>query len=104
MWRSVIKTAAATAAFGLVHSALASHAAKRAATHMIGRSRPRRPVRPLYIAQSVATTAALAAYVGRLPDRELYHARGPIALLMRGGQAAGLAYMAWAAIGSGCVA
>jgi methanethiol S-methyltransferase len=97
MWRSVFKTAAATAAFGLVHSALASHAAKRAATHMMGRRARDGLYRPLYIAQSVATTAALAAYVGKLPDREVYHVRGPMGLLMRGGQAAGLAYMAWAA-------
>ena len=53
--------------------------------------------RPLYIAQSIAATAALAAYIRRQPDRELYQARGPLARLMHGGQVAGLAYMAWAA-------
>src|SRR4051794_10509149 len=62
MWKSMLKTAAATAAFGLVHSALASHAAKRAATHLLGPRARNGLYRPLYIAQSVATTAALAAY------------------------------------------
>jgi protein-S-isoprenylcysteine O-methyltransferase Ste14 len=97
MWQGMLKTAAATAAFGIVHSALASRAAKRTAEQALG-SRARNGLyRPLYIAQAVAGTAALAAYVRRLPDRELYRVHGPMAALMRGGQFAGLAYMAWAA-------
>jgi hypothetical protein len=97
MLRSMLKTALATAAFGLVHSALASRPAKRAAEHVFGHRARNGLYRPLYIAQSIVTTAALTAYVRRLPDRELYRARGPLAFLMRGGQVAGLAYMAWAA-------
>ncbi|WP_165246947.1 methyltransferase family protein [Paludisphaera soli] len=93
----MLKTAAATAAFGLVHSALASRPAKRAAAGLIGRRARDGLYRPLYLGQSIAATAALVSYVRRLPDRELYHVRGPAAALMRGGQAAGLAYMTWAA-------
>lgn len=97
MVRSMLKTALATAAFGIVHSALASRPAKRAAGRVLGPRARNGLYRPLYIAQSIVTTAALAAYVRRLPDHELYRARGPLALLIRGGQVAGLAYMAWAA-------
>ena len=97
MWRSMLKTAAATAAFGVVHSVLASRAAKRAAELAFGRRARNGLYRPAYIAQSAAGTAALAAYVARLPDRELYRVRGPLAALMRCGQVAGLAYMTWAA-------
>lgn len=97
MWRSILKTAAATVAFGAIHSALASRAAKQAAERAFGRRARDGLYRPIYIAQSIAGTAALAAYVLRLPDRELYRARGPLAAVMRCGQAAGLAYMTWAA-------
>jgi protein-S-isoprenylcysteine O-methyltransferase Ste14 len=97
MWRSILKTAAATTAFGLVHSALASRVAKQAAEQLLGQRARNGLYRPLYLAQSAATTAALVAYIRQLPDRELYRVRGPLAFLMRGGQMAGLAYMAWAA-------
>jgi len=36
MWRSMLKVMAVTAVFGLVHSALASRAAKRTATGLFG--------------------------------------------------------------------
>jgi hypothetical protein len=36
MWRSMLKVAAATAAFGVVHSILASRPAKRAAARTFG--------------------------------------------------------------------
>ena len=36
MWRNMLRTAAATAAYGLIHSALASRTAKRAATDLLG--------------------------------------------------------------------
>jgi methanethiol S-methyltransferase len=93
----MLKTAAETMAFGLVHSALASRTAKRAVEHLLGQRARNGLYRPLYIAQSIATTAALTCYIHQLPDRENYRVRGPLAFLMRGGQVAGLAYMAWAA-------
>jgi hypothetical protein len=95
MWRSVLKTAAAATAFAAVHSALASRPAKRAARRLLGDRAFDGLYRPLYVAQSVATTAALGAYVLGLPDRPLYRVRGPAAGLMRLGQLAGLGLMAW---------
>ena len=74
MWRSVLRTAAAATAFAGAHSALASRPAKRAARRMFGERAFDGLYRPLYVAQSVATTAALGAYVLTLPDRELYRA------------------------------
>jgi protein-S-isoprenylcysteine O-methyltransferase Ste14 len=98
MWRGVLRTAAATVAFGLLHSALAARPTKRAAGRLLGRRARNGLYRPAYMAQSIASTAILAAYIRRQPDRELYRARGPLALVMRGGQAAGLASLAWAAL------
>ncbi|MFO0959680.1 MAG: hypothetical protein U0800_19965 [Isosphaeraceae bacterium] len=97
MWQSLLKTAAATVAFGAVHSALASRPVKRAAEEIFGRRARNGLYRPLYVAGSIVATSALAKSIGRLPDRELYHVRGPLATWMRLGQAAGLAYMAWGA-------
>lgn len=95
--RSVLKVAAATGAFAMIHSALASRAAKRAAASVFGERARNAFYRPAYIAQSVATSTALAALVLREPGRELYRIRGPLALAMRAGQAASLGYLAWAA-------
>jgi len=101
MWRNMLRTAAATAAFGLVHSALASRTAKDASARLLGRRASDGLYRGFYNAQSAATLAALVAYTRGLDDRELYHARGPLAAGMRCGQAAALAGMAWTALGIG---
>lgn len=93
----MLKTAAATVGYGLIHSALASRTAKEAAARVVGRRAFDAGYRVFYNAQAIATFAATVAYIRRLPDRELYHARGSLALAMRGGQAAALGYMAWAA-------
>jgi len=90
MWRGMIKAAAATAAFGLVHSFLASRGAKRAAARAFGERNRNGLYRVFYLAQSAVTFAALAAYVRGLPGRELYRVRGPLAWLMRAGQAGAL--------------
>jgi hypothetical protein len=71
MWRSMLKVAAATAVFGLVHSALASRKAKRAATQAFGERNRNGLYRVAYIAQSAATLGLLAAYIRRQPSREL---------------------------------
>jgi hypothetical protein len=97
MMRSAFKTAAVTVAWSLVHSALATRTAKRKASEWLGPSVEAGLYRAFYNAQSFATLAALIAYVRSLPDHEIYHARGPMALLLRGGQAAGLAGMGWTA-------
>jgi protein-S-isoprenylcysteine O-methyltransferase Ste14 len=88
MWRGMLKVAAATAVFGLVHSALASRAAKRKAAELLGERDRNGLYRLFYIGQSLATFAALAAYARRQPGRELYHVRGPLAWALRAGQAA----------------
>jgi hypothetical protein len=80
---------AATAAFALLHSALASRAAKSAAAKLPGRPGPG-AYRAFFNAQAVLTTAGLAIYVRKLPDRELYSIQGPGWLLLRLGQLAGL--------------
>ena len=93
----MLRVLAATAAYGAVHSLLASRAAKETAARLLGRRARNALYRPFYIVQSVGTLGLLGAYALRQPDRELYRVTGVPALLMRAGQVAGLAYMAWAA-------
>jgi protein-S-isoprenylcysteine O-methyltransferase Ste14 len=93
---AVRRIALAVAAFAAVHSALASRSAKRAARRAAGGRAGDGWYRAAYNAQAVLTFAALVAHARRLPDRELYRARGPLAALLRAGQLAGLAYAAWA--------
>lgn len=90
MWTSMAKTAAATAAFGICHSLLASRAAKRAATRLLGARRRNGWYRVAYNAQSVVTFGLLCAYLRRLPSRPLYEVRGPGRLALHVGQAGGL--------------
>src|SRR6185312_952278 len=97
MWRSMFKVMAATAVFGLVHSALASRTAKRAAAEAFGERNRNGLYRVLYIAQSVATFGLLAAYIRRQPSRELYRIEGPAALLMHAIQAGAVVYATSAA-------
>ncbi len=52
--------------------------------------------RTAYNAEAILGLVALAAYVRRLPNHELYQARGGAAAALRAGQLAGLAYMGWA--------
>lgn len=81
----------ALALFALVHSALASRAAKDAAARLLGARARDGWYRAFYNAQAVATTGALVAWTFRQPDRTLYRVRGPLAALLRAGQLAGLA-------------
>lgn len=91
---SLFKVVAATAVFGIVHSALASRQAKAAAARGFGQRVRNGWYRLFYLAQSVLTLAALAAYLWRLPDRVLYHVRGLSAWPLYVGQGAGLVYAA----------
>ena len=91
-----LRVAAATAAFALVHSALATRGVKAAARRALGPRAADGWYRPLYNAQALATFAALAAYTLRQPRRELYAVRGAAAGLMRAGQLAAAAYAGWA--------
>ena len=97
MGKSVLKVAVATAAWAAVHSVLASRPAKDAAVRLLGQRRRDGLYRPFYVVQSVVTLGALGAYIWPLPDRVLYRARGPLAWLMHGGQAAAVLYALWAA-------
>jgi len=97
MWRSMLKVAAATAVFGLVHSALASRSAKRAAASTFGERNRNGLYRVFYIAQSAITFGILANYIRRQPSRELYRVEGPLTLLMHAVQAGALVYATSAA-------
>ena len=96
MWRSMLKTAAATAAYGLVHSALASPDTKRQVRRLVGGRAFDGLYRTFYNAEAILGLVALAAYVRRLPNVELYEAKGAAAVALRAGQVAGLATMGWA--------
>ncbi|MGB7923838.1 MAG: hypothetical protein WCF57_11395 [Pyrinomonadaceae bacterium] len=97
MWRSILKVMAATALFGVAHSVLASRGAKKTAERLVGERWRNALYRPFYLAQSVATLSALALYASRMQGRTLYRIRGPLAALMRTGQAASLGYAVYAA-------
>lgn len=95
--RGMCNVAVATAIFGLVHSALASRAAKRLAAQTFGERNRNGLYRVFYIGQSLATFAILANYIRRQPSRELYRIEGPLALLMHSLQAGALVYATSAA-------
>jgi hypothetical protein len=97
MWRSMFKVMAATAAFGAVHSVLASSTAKRAAARVIGERNCNGLYRVFYIGQSLVTFGMLAAYIRRQPIPEVYRVEGPLALLMHAVQAGALVYATSAA-------
>ncbi|WP_275835460.1 hypothetical protein [Roseisolibacter sp. H3M3-2] len=75
----------------MLHSALADRRAKEAFARRFGTRARDAWYRPLFNAQAVVATAALAAWAWRQPDRTLYATRGPLRALLRVGQLAGLA-------------
>ena len=85
-----VRVLASTAAFALLHSALASRTAKSLAARTFGARRRNGLYRAFFNTQAIVGTGALAIYLRELPDRELYVVRGPLATLMRAGQGAGL--------------
>jgi hypothetical protein len=91
MWKSMLKIAAATAAFGLCHSALASRTAKRAAARTFGERSRNGLYRVFYIGQSFVTFGLIAAYIRRQPSRQLYRTQGPLAFLTHSVQAGAVA-------------
>ncbi len=97
MVRSLLKIVGALVAFAAVHSLLASRQAKEAAARLAGRRQRNGLYRVFYLAQSALTLAGLILYIRRVPDRLLYRATGPLALLMSLGQAGGLLYATYAA-------
>lgn len=97
MWRSVVKVVAVTPALGLIHSALASRSAKRAAAQQMGKRNLDGLYRLAYITQSLVTCGLLVAYIRRQPSRERYSVEGPLALLMHAAQAGALVFASAAA-------
>ena len=92
----VLRAVAATVAFALVHSALASRPVKAAVRRLAGERNRNGWYRAFYNAQAVLTLSALAAYLRRIPSRPLYEVRSPLAHLLHAGQLGGLAYAALA--------
>ena len=96
-----LRAGAAMAAYAAAHSALASAAAKGAAARLLGERARDVAYRPFYLAQSVATTAALVRTVNRLPERTLVVYPRPLALAFRGAHVAATAFGVWALVASG---
>jgi hypothetical protein len=69
----ILKITIATIAYGLVHSILASDAAKRFAVVLFGDNNYRAFYRPFYILQAAVSTGALFLYTARLRTRSLYY-------------------------------
>lgn len=91
--RTTIRILLATAAVSLLHSALASRTAKKAAAQLIGERNRNAFYRPFYVAQSTATFGALVWYVLKLPDRVLWKASPRTALAFNTVRLASLAAM-----------
>jgi methanethiol S-methyltransferase len=87
----MLKVAAAVGGFGLVHSALASRAAKRTAAETFGERNRNGLYRVFYIGQSLVSFAILADYIRRQPSRDIYQVQGPLAFVMHAGQVAAVA-------------
>lgn len=96
MWRGMLQMVLATTLFGVVHSVLAGTWAKGQADELFGERAVNGLYRPVYIALTTVLLGLLVWYIWRRPSREVYHVRGPFAWVMRAGQAAALAYAAWA--------
>ena len=95
------KMACATVAFALLHSVLASRAAKQAAAAIAGERRVHAGYRLFYVGQSFLAFVGLLAYGRRLPTLTLYRVGGLAGLMLRFGQAAGFVHLLAAARPSG---
>jgi methanethiol S-methyltransferase len=82
--KSILKVTIASVLFGVIHSALASLAAKRLALRLFG-ERGAGFYRLFYGLQSLALLNVYNFYVFHLPDRQLYKLRGALAWLVRAG-------------------
>ena len=90
---TMLKAALATVTFAAVHSALASRPVKRIAGEIVGSARRDAGYRVFFVGQSLLGFAGLVAYAARLPQRTVYRIRGPAALLLHAGQAAGVLHL-----------
>jgi hypothetical protein len=98
MWvKGFLKICAATAIYGLVHSALASHKAKQSARALAGFRCRNALYRPFYLLQSLVTMFLLTLYIRRQPGKTLYSIRGAAAIPFRLGQVGGIIWATYAA-------
>lgn len=74
---AAVRAALATAAYALVHTAFASHRAKRLAADLAGEEVARGWYRLAYNAQAVAGLGLLGAYVWRHRGPFVWHTQGP---------------------------
>src|SRR5690606_29272060 len=81
---SVARIVVSTLGFAVIHSLLASHAAKRCAARLFGERKRNAYYRTFFNTQSVVTSAALVFYILKLPDRTFWNVRGPTAALFNG--------------------
>lgn len=93
MFKSIIKIAAATALFAGIHSLLASKPAKEKAVELFGERKRNGLYRVLYNGFAILTLGALGLYAFKLPNRDLYRIRGPLAWLMHISQFCFLLYL-----------
>lgn len=91
--RTIAKIGLATVAFAAVHSVLATRTVKRKAGDVVGQKRRDGGYRVFFVAQSLLSFAALLAYAAHLPKQTVYRVKGPAALLLRLGQAAGALHL-----------
>ena len=85
-WQGMARTAIATAAYFLIHSALASRTVKRKFEARFGTRTRNALYRPLYNAQAIGGLVAFALYVRRQPALICYEAKGTRALALRTAQ------------------
>jgi protein-S-isoprenylcysteine O-methyltransferase Ste14 len=98
---SFSKSFLATTAFAVVHSSLASLAAKEKAAALVGTRNRDGLYRAAYLAQSFVTFGLLVAYISKLPKKEIYRASPKGALLLHAGQGAMLGFLTYAAFSAG---
>lgn len=86
------------ALWAALHSLLASQSAKRAAERLVGTNTRNGLYRVFYNAQAWGSFAWLALSIARLPDRELFHIRGPVGALLLLARLAAAGMTAWSGL------
>jgi protein-S-isoprenylcysteine O-methyltransferase Ste14 len=95
--RVAVRIGMATVVFAVIHSVLASRSAKRLAARLVGERRRDAGYRLFFVGQSLLAFPLLIAYGARLPKRTIYRVNGPLAMLLRIGQAGGVMHLLAAA-------
>jgi len=97
LWRTVMKATLATGVFAVVHSLMASFAARRGVGRLVGERRAEGVYRFTFCALSVLKLLALLVWLRHLPDRTLYRVGGLPRFVLIAGQAASLGMIVAAA-------